>query len=212
MGELTGGPFYDLIGKTGNNVGRKVRGKNTFSMAPPKRKKPGTVNQQAWENFMKLMFAMVKSLKALVEVGFSTYTDRMSASNAALQYNAKNAVMGVAPNYSIDYAKLMYSKGTTVAPDFGTVEAIAGGKVDIGWEMPVNTSFALSTDMAYFMAYCAQADRYAIVEAAVPRSALTYQMKLPQIFVGKEAHVYMSFVSVLGKPGNSVYLGVVEVV
>ena len=202
----------DMIGTLGNHVGRKVRGKNILSMKPGKRTKPATANQLAHQEKVGILFVMFGFLADFVGIGFSGFKTKMTAVNAAVSYNYK-FITGVAGDYELDYPMLTFGRGKVAAPEQAVVAPVVGRKLTFTWLAGLATvKNNLPTDLSYFLVYSKVLDKFFTVEGAVPRSALTYTLQLPFIFAGEEVHVYMMFASVLGKPGNSVYLGAVEVV
>jgi len=207
MGFLTGGPYYNLIGRTGNNVGRRVRGKNVFSMRPHKSTKPPTEAQLEVRSKFGLMMSWLSWLSPLVEVGFQDHDASESAMNACFSYNFKNAITGVSPNFRVDYPKVLYSKGK-LSPAFDPEVALAPAQgLDFNWTAELGNGVGSLTDMATVMVYNPTKDRFVVMTNAAPRSALTYTLTLPGDYAGTTIHCYISFVSVDGKmASNSTYI------
>ncbi|MDR6783350.1 hypothetical protein ABIE26_000162 [Pedobacter africanus] len=108
MGKLFAGPFCDLTGKTGNNVGRWVKGKNIFAIKPHKSSVPPTQPMLDQRFKFGLMNGWLNRISKLVKPGFADYDVAMSAVNACVGYNLKRAITGVSPNFTIDYSKVLY--------------------------------------------------------------------------------------------------------
>jgi hypothetical protein len=208
MGFLKGGPFYHLQGRTGNNVGRVVKGKNVFSMRPAKSSKPATVLQLDQRFKFGLMATWLRRLAGVIYVGFKDYDAEMSPRNAAIGYNLQNAVTGVSPNYTIDYTKVVYSRGILDLPDNPLVAVAAGAKINYTWAAPLGDTNALGTDKVTFVVYNEARDKFVTLKGGAIRSALAYSLQLPLDFSGEEVQVYMSFVSADGKlVSDSIYMG-----
>lgn len=213
MGFLSGGPYYHLTGRTGNNVGRVVRGKNVFSMRPAKSSTPPTVLQLNQQNKWRLVVQWLRRLGGILNVGFASYDSEMSPRNAALSYNLANAVTGVAPNYAIDYGKVVFSRGVLDLPESIAVSAAAGAKLDFSWAAPIGDSNALGTDKATFLVYNPIRDKFVTLKGVILRSALTYSMQLPPDFTGNAVECWLSFGSEDAKLiSDSFYVGQVSVI
>jgi hypothetical protein len=119
------------VGRTGNNVGRVVKDKNTFSMRPAKSSVDPTQLQIDQRFKFGLIATWLRRLAGVIDVGFKDYDAEMSPRNAAISYNLLNAVTGVSPNFSIDYEKVVYTDKVTfmvynaVRDKFVTLKGIA---------------------------------------------------------------------------------------
>jgi len=213
MGFLTGGPYYHLVGRTGNNVGRVKNGKNTFAMRPHKSNKPATQLQLDQRLQFGLFTSWVAELGLFVDIGFKDYDADMSPRNACMSYNFKqNVITGVSPNYSIDFGKVVLSRGKLVGVELPDVATGAGISVEFSWSADPGFSNAKATDKMYFAVYDPTADRFALVMGAVTRAALGYTMLLPAEFSGHMVRAWVMVVSADGKlVSNSVHLGPVPV-
>jgi hypothetical protein len=208
MGFLKGGPFYHLVGRTGNNVGRVVKGKNVFAMRPAKSSVDPTQLQIDQRFKFGLIATWLRRLAGVIDVGFKDYDAEMSPRNAAISYNLLNAVTGVSPNYTIDYEKVVYSRGLLDLPNDPLVAVAAGAKINYTWAAPVGDTNALGTDKVTFMVYNAVRDKFVTLKGIALRSALAYSLQLPLDFSGEDVEIYLSFVSADGKlVSDSLYMG-----
>ncbi len=208
FGFLSGGPYYHLVGRTGNNVGRVVNGKNTFSMRPHPSSKPPTAAQLD----VRLHFALINSfcswIAPLIEVGFQDHKQDESANNAAVSYNLLNAVTGVSPNFVVDYPKFLYSRGKLSTPTTPEIATTTAAQVDFTWSAALMNDIGEDTDRATIMVYNPAQDVFITKVSAAARSAMNYTLILPAGFSGEMVHCYMSFVAVGGKTvSKSVYVG-----
>jgi hypothetical protein len=207
MGFLTGGPFYDLIGRTGNNVGRKVKGKNVFSIRPSKSNKAPTLLQQVQREKWTAVVTWLRRLNGLVNVGFAAYDAKMSPMNAAIAYNLKKAVTLVAP-YQVNYAKVLFSKGHLDLPEVPEIVSGTAARLDYTWPANTGETNALATDKVTFMVYNEAKDKFVVLRGGAVRSALSYNLLLPGDFSGDDVEAYISFASTDGKlVSDSFYVG-----
>ncbi|MBB5437882.1 hypothetical protein HDC92_001556 [Pedobacter sp. AK017] len=208
MGHLTGGPYYDLIGRTGNNVGRRRKGKNVFSMRPAKSNKPPSALQLAQRNRFGLVTSWLSRIGDLIDAGFLVHPEEESDMNAAVSYHLKNAVTGVSPNFTMDYPKVMFSRGKVGEAYRAEVNITVAARLDYVWLAGTPTKYNKPTDMATVMVYCPALDKFVTLQNAAARSALLFNLLLPGNFSGEEVHAYIGFTSADGKvAGSSVYVG-----
>ncbi|MBB5441209.1 hypothetical protein HDC92_004916 [Pedobacter sp. AK017] len=208
MGILRNGVFGNFENRTGPLVGRLFRKRNVISAVQHRNSRQKTKAQLD----QQLKFAMVanflKRFKRLIAVGFANVKHR-NAFNAAVKYNYRNIVTGVSPDFSIDFAKLAYSRGCLAGPNSPSV-SLATDKLIISWLPHRQSQLNQYSDRASFVVYCANKQLTVIFEGAVNRGALQFELELPVGLIGSALHVYMSFASANGKEvSNSRYLGMV---
>ncbi|WP_316814281.1 DUF6266 family protein [Pedobacter heparinus] len=207
MGILRKGVFDGFEGKTGPLVGRKVNGKSVISAAQHKTTKPRIQAQIDQQLKFALVTNFLKRFKRLIAVGFANVKHR-NAFNAAVKYNFRNIIRGVSPDYSIDYSKLVYSRGC-LAGAYSPSVTVGSDKLIISWLPHAQSQLNQHSDKASFLVYCPDKQLTVILERAVNRAALQFELELPVGLMGLPLHVYMSFVSINGKEvSNSMYLGI----
>ncbi|MBB5438825.1 hypothetical protein HDC92_002506 [Pedobacter sp. AK017] len=199
MGFLTGGIDYDMIGRVGNHVGRKRKGRNVLAMRPSKSNKPPTQAQLDQRLKFGLMTSFISRIASVVDVGFAAYDAKMTARNAAVGYNMEHAITGVSPNYSINYEKLLYSKGKLEMPEYPEIATVAAARLDYSWPALTGITYAKGTDKATFLVYNEVKDKFVVLRGGALRSALSYNLLLPGNFSGDSVQCYISFVSADGK-------------
>jgi hypothetical protein len=135
MGKLFAGPWSDLTGMVGNNVGRYVDGENIFSVKPHKSSKPSSQSQINHRTGFGMMMGQVSLFSGAIAIGLKYKIEKLAPGNAALKYNFKHALSGTAPNYSINYAKFLISSGKLNPVSTPAVAAVAGetATVDFSW-------------------------------------------------------------------------------
>jgi len=209
MGFLHSGPYGSLNGRTGNNVGRWTKGKNVFSIRPHKSSKKATQAQLNVRTKFTLMAEFLVNATTLIDMGFKAYDADMSPMNAAIGYNIQNAVTGVAPNFTVDYSKIAFSKGNRVAkPSRDGIASITAGYVDFTWEgISVGNKASKLTDKANFIVYNPTTNELVVLEEVVERSEAEFSLQVPSHFSGDLVHCYMNFVSVEKRVSNTAYIG-----
>jgi hypothetical protein len=209
MGIQKWGAFGGFQKKTGALVGKWVNGQNVISAIPHPSQEPPTTPQLNVRAKFKTVVQFLSRISPLIKVGFqNAHEEKQTAFNAAFKYNYYEAVTGVAPNYTIDYPKLVYSKGRLSVPYNASVLVNVAGTVKFDWLATLSTGIGAVTDMATVMIYNPAKEQFVSLVGAAARSALTCNLLVPGDFSGDEVHAWISMVSADGKvTSNSTYLG-----
>ena len=209
MGKLFAGPFCDLTGKTGNNVGRWVKGKNIFAIKPHKSSKAPTQLMLDQRFKFGIMNEWVSRISHLVKPGFENYDVGMSPVNACVSYNLKRAITGASPNFSIDFSKLLYSRGKL--PEANELEVIIDTPATVKYKWYANITGSQDgkpTDKATFLVYNPTKDKFVSLSGVIARSALQYSLAVLPTWAGDTVHVWMSLASADGElVSNSTHVG-----
>ena len=212
MGKLTGGIDYDMIGRTGNHVGRRVKGENIISMRPAKSNRPPTPLQYDQRLRFGLVTHTLSEMSEFIKIGFQDYDAGMSPMNAAVANNLDKAVTGVSPNYVLDYPKVLFSRGKLAGANAMEVATLTPAQLDFAWLANTGTFTGSATDKVAFIVYNPLKDQYAYSFGAATRATLSYDMSLPADFSGDTVQVYTAFVSADGKEvSTSLFIGATAV-
>ncbi|WP_285008558.1 DUF6266 family protein [Pedobacter faecalis] len=213
MGFLLGGPYYHLKGRTGNNVGRIVRGKNVFSMRPHRAERAFSEAELSVHMKLGLVTGWLSDVSSFLKLGFEREDKKMTAWNAAVKFNLDNAITGVYPNFTIDYPKVLFSKGKRAPLSDLAVATTEEAQLDFSWTATIDVlQPGAPDDEVVIIIYNPLKQKFVISPAGILRSALSYDMALPPAFSGDNVEVYASVLSADEKEvSTSVYLGSVEV-
>jgi len=210
MGTYKKGILSPFRGKIGTVIGSVWNGifhmKSLPDITPNRKPTTAQLNQQI---VFALITGFLKPLKRVLEIGYQSFTKGVTPVNAATGYHLKFAVTGTAPNYEVDYPKVILSVGDLEAPQEPGITATAGtAKVVFDWGALVDPEVGNLTDRATFVAYNPTLKKYTTIRNVIARSALTYPLQLPAAWIGHEAHFWMAFTSLDGKVvSNSAYVG-----
>jgi hypothetical protein len=208
MGILRNGIFGGFENRTGPLVGRVIRKRNVIAAIPHRSSSAKTQAQIDQQLKFALVSAFLKQFKQLIAIGFAEVKDH-NAFNAAVKYNFKHIVAGMAPNYSIDYGKVVYSRGCLAGPNSPSVE-VDSDRLFISWWPHMQSALNQNTDRASFLVYCPDRDMAIVYRDRVTRVILGCALDLPEGLTGLRLQVYMSFVSANGREvSNSRYLGMI---
>ena len=142
----------------------------------------------------------------VVEITYRKYAIGMSEYNAAFSYNYANALSGVTPDYTIDYAKALISRGDL--PNAVNMKAsVTGTDVFFTWEDNSGVGKAAATDTSVLVAYCPELGQTLFSNLASTRSSGAATLVVGE-FVGKTIETWLAFVSKDGREAsNSFYTG-----
>ena len=209
MGTFLKGILGGFSGKVGNVVGACIRGIDYMRSLPRKSTKPPTEAQLKQRTTFGLVVAFLRPITALINVGYQSYKGKETPMNAATSYHVEKAVTGVYPNLSIDYPKVVISKGTLLQVASAEIDTTAGtSEIEFSWRNNAAVDSPNLTDKATFMVYSDTLNEYIVLTGAAPRSAGTYALAVPPYMVGLEVYCWMSFVRADGKQtSDSRYVG-----
>ncbi|WP_316814474.1 DUF6266 family protein [Pedobacter nyackensis] len=214
MGIIRQGILGGFRNKTGSVVGAAWRNLDVIRGLPRKSNKPATELQIEQRTKFGLVTEFLTAMTEFIEEGYKKGSGSASAMNEAVAYHLKNAVTGIAPNFTIDYTKLQFSKGSLSVPSISTVDTVTPASVDFNWSLDgPNSRYKDDTDVINVLAFNPTKKQFVALRAAAPRSALNYSLMLPLDFVGDSVHCFFSFTSKKKKKLNSksVYIGLLPV-
>lgn len=193
MGKIGKGLLGGVSGKVGNIVGGSWKGIDYLRVLPANvanPKSPKQVNQRA--KFM-MVIRFQQPLTDFVRTGYKAYATKMSAFNAAMSYNFKNAVIGAYPDYSIDYSKVKLSRGNLTGAMDAECSSSASGKLTISWEDNSGNGTARATDKAAVVIYNPVKEDAIFILDAGTREQCTTTIDVPKTYLNVELHCFLSF-------------------
>jgi len=216
MGIIRQGILGGFRNKTGSVVGAYWRKLDVIRGLPRKSSKAPTEAQLNQQFKFGMITGFLSWLRNLIDVGFKSVTgSSASPMNYAVAYHLKNAITGVAPNFTIDYPKVMFSKGRLELPEGVDVTSEPGTELVFSW-LPggPDDKYLDATDQLSILVYNPVLDRFIKLSNAAVRSAGTYTLNVPPTFATHEVYCYISFNSIKTKllVSNSLYLGRVMVI
>ncbi|WEK20923.1 MAG: DUF6266 family protein [Candidatus Pedobacter colombiensis] len=215
MGIIRQGILGGFRKKTGTVVGAFWRDLNVIRALPRASKKAATQLQINQRLRFGLIMGFLSSFSDLIEMYYNHRSATKSPMNEAVSYHLKEAVIGVGPNFTIDYPKVKFSRGKLVLPAAMQVGATATATVDFEWNHTVGDNrFRDATDLVNLLVYNPTKKQFVTLMEAAPRSAEVYSLQLPIEFSGDNIHCYMNFSSALkkGVASDSFYVGMMKVV
>ncbi|MES2456045.1 MAG: DUF6266 family protein [Bacteroidota bacterium] len=199
MGHLRNGPFSGFTGRTGSLVGYRKFGKWVMAAVKATTSRDPSIKQQ----YVMIRFALITEwlswVSEFIKIGFKDYAQEMSAMNAAVQYNLEHAVTGVAPAYTIDYEKVLFSRGKLSPAYQLAVATTEDAQLDFTWKALIMNQKGAATDLLTFIVYNPAKQLFVIANSGVDRADLTYDMALPVEFSGDNVYVWAALRSADGE-------------
>lgn len=207
MGILKGGLLGPVVNKTGNSFSRMHRNINVVSVLPRPSNEPPSDAQKESRGRFGTLSAFLNSIDHLIRTGFKHYSKGKDPVNVALSYNYDHAFIVSESEITLNYPKLMYSRGYISEPESPGLLALSN-QIEFNWLPQRQSNYCKFTDMATFMVYNPAKEQFAIRIAASERYAQGFILDISHHWAGDIVHCYMSFSSKDGKlQGNSMYVG-----
>jgi len=194
-----------MSGSVGDQVWCILNGKNYVRRKPTRVSKAKTEKQLDHSAKFGLMVGFLKVLTPFIRIGFKSQSGKMSAFNAAMAYNLRNAIAGAYPDYSIDYSNVILSMGALPeALNPGAVSNSAG-QITFNWDDNRN---AMANDRALLVVFNPAKQQAETIAYGNSRTEGSQTMILPEDFSGDEVQCYMAFENVSHSVvSNSRYVG-----
>lgn len=147
MGRISQGILGGFSGRVGTVVGSNWKTVHYMRALAVSVNNPRTDKQQHQRTKFGMTVTFLKAINPYIRIGYKDYTRRQSSFNAAMSYIIRNAVKGEGLNLSIDYAKVLVSRGSLM-PAFNAKSTVAGNKVTFTWTDNSGMGDARGTDVA----------------------------------------------------------------
>ena len=173
--------------------------------------KPRTPGQLSTAMDTSLCSAFFKPISYYIKVGFELETKPgLNANNIAAPYFRKHAITGVYPDRSIDYSKVILTRGKMPPPRDAAVTV-----TDLGFKFTWNTSVEVPgthySDQIMLMAYFSERKKAAFTTGGAMRHEGSDLLIPHGIQRGTTAQIYVSFIANdRTSISDSIYLGQVN--
>ena len=201
MATIKNGILGGFSGRVGNVVGATVRGRNVMRVRPASVTNPNTEKQRSQRERFGLVTHFLSSQIELVKIGFRSFTNKLSAFNAATSYNLKNAVIGNYPDVQLSFADAKISKGN-LPPVAGLVATfVAPDTISLEWTDNSSKPLAAATDLLMIGLYePTKGIGFSIMNAAT-RADGQVTVEMPEECAGLSVEVYAFYLSLSGLGG-----------
>ncbi len=217
MGKLLKGANGPFSGKVGTVVGYMWGDLAVIRARPKTRKKSFSdkeLNQQAR---FALMNQFLIPAKNLLNISFAHLAYRMNGFNKAFSYNVKAAIAGQSPDLSIDYPRVLLSRGDLTNVEAMAVTSPSPTTLQFTWRDNSGTGKALKTDQLFVAVFIPGKNYWFYKLNVAMRQTGNYSLDITSltedisVFYGKPLHSYVGFIAGDGKDASdSMYTGLVE--
>ncbi len=174
-----------------------------------KTNKPATSGQQEQQAKMAKAVAFAVAVKKVLAVGFQDYAVKQSAYNAGISDLLNNAITGQSPNFSINYKKVLVSRGRLHLEADAAAKSEAG-QVIFTWSYLADDEIG-ANDKAILVVYCEALGKCLFTLKGADRNTGTASIAAAR-FKGHEVHTWLAFISPDGaNTSPSTYTGAVTI-
>jgi hypothetical protein len=210
MGTINKGILGPFSGTVGTVIGGTWNGIPYMRSKPGPRKGAPSEKQVAQQVRFTVMVKYLQPMTDLLALGFRDSSARMSGFNIAVKYNLDSALTGVYPDFTVDPAGLLVSRGPLRAAQSAAVASAVAGQLAFSWKDNTVSGSSSAGDKAILVAYSPELHQVVFTTAGAARSAQADVLAVPE-FSGKKIDTYIGFVAANGRVSNSVYTGAVTV-
>lgn len=212
MGTIKRGILGGFSGKVGTVVGGNWKGIDYMRGKAASVSNPKTDAQLDQRARFGAALKFLQPITSFIRVGFKNYAVKMTAFNSAMSYNLNNALAGGYPDYFIDYASALVSRGPLPGALNPQVQSLTPGQVDFAWTDNSEESTANAYDKVLLVVFNPAKQQAITIIGGNERSAGSQVVTVPSTFGDDEVHCFIAFQnanqSVLS---NSQYAGAVTV-
>lgn len=211
MGIVKKGMAKGISGKVGGYVySQQKNGTTTVSEVQDFSDRVFTTKQLSAQQITKLCGDVLKAIKEFTEIGYALEAQKlgMNTNNAMVSHLRNDALIGEYPDQSIDFTKVLVTKGSLPPPEDVTVEINENG-LAFTWNPKVNEEFGMHySDQIAMLAYFPELEKIRHMPSGAQRHAGKDLLMLTGIEKGNVAEVYIAFMTNTRKGiSNSIYLG-----
>lgn len=208
MGTIKRGILGGFSGKVGTVIGGNWKGIDYMRGKAASVSNPKTEAQLDQRARFGAALKFLQPLTVFLRVGFKNYAVKMTAFNSAMSYNLNNALSGVYPDYFIDFASALISRGSLPGALNPQVQSSTPGQVDFAWQDNSQDANANAFDKVLLVVFNPAKQLAITIIGGNDRASGGQSITVPASFSGDGVECYIAFQnanqSVLS---NSVYAG-----
>lgn len=213
MAIISHGILGGVSGKIGNVIGGSWKGIDYLRIMPASVANPKTPAQMDQRSKFVTVIKFLQPMVDFIRVGFKLYAIKMTQFNNAMSYNLNAAISGTYPDYTIDYSKVLVSRGSLTSATGATVASLSSTSMALSWSDNSGAGAALATDKSLVLAYHTDTGTVVYNTAGASRSVGEHTITVPTELAGGTFETFLGFISEDGKQvSNSVYVGSVTLV
>ena len=193
MATIKQGVMGGFSGTVGTVIGGNWNGIDYMRGKSPDRKDAASSAQLEQRARFKTIIRFLKPLKPFLQIGFKKRKEGLTAYNAAASCNLKEALLGVYPDYSIDFSKVKVSEGSMPGVLNPLAVAKEGSLIEFSWQDNSTITYAMASDKSILVAYNEEKSKVVISRNSQLRINESHTLTLPDDFAGDTIHCYIAF-------------------
>jgi len=187
------GMFGGFTGRLGNVVGYTLNGKpvaRTIGTIT----KPPTIPQMAVRQRMGLVTKVLSNMLGFINVGFELAVIGTSRNpyNEATSDNFKLATIGEYPDITLDYSKLLVSKGNLPPAENAVVNILPDG-IEFTWTVPADIDWNSYNDRSMLLIYYPESGEMIYILSGAQRRECRDFIPLAPSYLDKPIQIYIAF-------------------
>lgn len=195
MGKYQKGILGAFSGKVGPVVGANWRGRDVLRSRPKKSNKAASQLQVMQREKFALVSNFVTPITPVVGQYFGRRNNTITQKNQCMRYFLREVVQHDGTQATLDYPKILVTRGELLGLQGITAIAGVGQTVDISWTNNSNLGNALPTDQLLVVAYEPDSQQSWYTLNIANRADGTASVALPTIWAGKTVYLWVSVVS-----------------
>jgi hypothetical protein len=194
MGKMYLGILGGFSGTVGTVVGStNKKGDDIIRARTKKARTSNTEGQVNQRTKFGMVTGFLQPLNFLLKNGLKGVAgDSMTAYNYACQYALKNAVVGEAPDFELDYNKVLISQGSLAREAMAKAQAI-DNKISFSWDDISENGLCNPKDKAVMVVYNVDNAEISYSDGSVTRGSKTGTLALPFAEPGDKLLFYLYF-------------------
>lgn len=193
MGQIFQGILGGFSGKVGTVIGYVRNGVAFMRGLATGHTDANTPAQQEQRAKFSLVVKFLRPLTALLRIGFKEAGSRLTGFNAAMSYTMENALTGISPDFTINYAKVMVCRGNLPGALNPVVTSLVAGQVDFAWDNNDWDAGANAADKVVLVVYNPVKQKAISVIGDATRATGSESVEVPELFSTDSVQCYIGF-------------------
>ena len=208
MGKIGRGILGGVSGKVANVVGARWKGIDYIRAKPQSVANPRTLLQVNQRTKFALVLRFLQPNLNFIKIGYKNYAVKKSQFNSAMSFILNNAIIGVSPDFEIDYSLALLSRGNLAGASNPVFDLTTPGQVQFSWDDNSTDGNALATDKVMVVAYNPLKGESVYLTEGATRADLSQTVIIPNSYAGDDLQLFISFMNAEETQlSNSIYIG-----
>lgn len=193
MGKIIKGVLGGFSGKVGTVIGSNWNGIDYMRSLPRPSSKAPTDLQLIQRAKFGFANGFLGPIGSLINMGFRTQAVKKTGFNMAIAHFIAEALTGTYPDFEIDYAKVLFSKGTLEVVWNPVATSAQSGEITLDWQDNTDSGTAKASDKVVVLLYNPFKSKFVYsLQNAADRSEATATLAVPEAFSGDTVQVWIA--------------------